>query len=116
MKRGKRTYGAIYRLPSGREVYLAWRSTDQVFRSGEKDISSAVRKGTACWAIDDETLQMLRRRGIRFVGVLNRKTGDKYLTTIDRFLKEAKVLNYESRGGALQRYLPVGAFSVRVGS
>jgi hypothetical protein len=117
LKKGKRLYGAIYELPDGRRCYLAYRRTDQVFRSGEKTISDAVRKGIAAWAIDDEDLYMLRAKGIRFVGVLVRGSGDKYMTTLDNFMDKtkAKILNFESRAGSLQRYLPLEHFRYRQG-
>jgi hypothetical protein len=54
----------------------------------------------------------MRARGIKFIGVLVRETKDVYLTAIDRFYdrKLVKILDYERRGGALQRYMPLGAF------
>lgn len=117
LKKGKRTYGAIYTLPSGVRVYMAWRRTKEIFRYGEASISAAIRAGKAAWALDDETLITLRAQGIKFVGVLDRDTGDKYLTYLDRFFDKsaANILNYEARGGALQRYLPLGQFRRRAG-
>jgi hypothetical protein len=117
VKKGKRTYGAIYTFPNGMVCYLAWRRTKEIFRYGEKDISAAIRAGKAAWALDEETLLNLRAKGIKFVGVLDRDTGDKYMTVLDRFFdpKNAAILNYESRGGALQRYLPINQFRRQVG-
>lgn len=111
VKKGRRTYGAIYDLPSGKRCYLAWRHIGEVFRSGEKTNSDAVRKGTAAWAIDEETLLKMRALGIEHVGVRVRETGDIYLSTLERFMDrtKAKILNYEGRGGSLQRYLPITA-------
>lgn len=118
VKRGRRTYGAIYTLPDGRQAYLAYRKTKEIFRSGEKTISDAIRKGIACWAIDEETLLIMRAKGIKYIGVLCRDTGDKYLTALSLFFdpKAIRIYNYESRGGALQRYLPLQRFRRRTGS
>ena len=117
VKKGRRLYGGIFTLSDGRRVYLAYRKIGEIFRSGEKTISDAIRARTACWAIDEETLIQMRAQGIRFVGVLCRDNGDVWLTTIDCFFdrKRASIFNYERRGGALQRYLPLQHFRRRPG-
>jgi hypothetical protein len=118
LKKGRRTYGAFYTFDDGRRCYMAWRRTKEIFRYGEKDISAAIRSGKAAWALDEDTLIMLRAQKIRFVGVIDRDTGDKYMTVIERFFdpKFANILNYHHRGGALQRYLPLSNFRRRVGT
>lgn len=116
--RGRRIYGGVYELADGREVYLAWRKQEEIFRAGKKTVSDAVSESVASWAIDDETLLKLRREGVQIVGVLVRDTGDLYITTLSKFFTPgvAKVMDYESRGGALQRYLPLTEFGVRYGT
>jgi len=118
VRKGRRIYGGVYELSDGREVYLAWRKQSEIFRSGERTTSDAFVKGTAAWALDDETLLNLRLEGIELVGVLVKETLDIYLTHISNFFDQtkAKVLNYEARGGALQRCLPVTFFHVMLGS
>lgn len=118
MRRGRRIYGGIYALSDGREVYLAWRKQSEIFRSGEKTVSDAFAEGKAAWALDDETLLNLRLEGVELVGVLVKETLDIYVTHISKFFDRtlAKVMNYESRGGALQRYLPIDHFAVTLGS
>lgn len=86
-----------------------------MFRSGEKSLADAIQKGTACWAIDNDTLIRLRTEGVYLVGVQTKETGDLYLATLADF-NSAPVLNYESRGGALQRYLPLDRFIIQLGS
>lgn len=117
VKRGRRTYGAVYKMKDGREVYLAWRKQEEMFRGGEKNRSDALFLGKASWALDDDTLINLRLEGVALVGVLVKESGDIYVTNIDNFLDptKAKVMNYEARGGALQRYLPVSDFSYKMG-
>lgn len=114
VRNGRRIYGAIYELGDRREVYLAWRKHEEIYRSGKKSISDAIADNTACWAIDEDTLIRLRTEGVYLVGVAVKETGDIYLTSLWTFLDRtrAKVLNYESRGGALQRYLPISEFRV----
>lgn len=117
-KRGRRLYGGIHEVKkTGQRCYLAYRRHGEIFRSGEKSISDAVRAGVACWAIDESTLLEMRAKGVRLIGVYVRDNGDIYLTHLNNFFdkSKAKLLNYESRGGALQRYLPLQYFRVRFG-
>lgn len=115
IRNGRRVYGGIYRLPDGREVYIAYRRQDEIFRGGEKSIKDAMDKGVAAWALDYDTLIRLRTEGVYLVGIQTKETGDLYLTTLGEFNK-APMLNYASRGGALQRYLPLDKFLVQLGS
>lgn len=115
IKRGRRQYGAIYRRSDGgRELafYLAWRKPKDIFRDGEKNNSDAVRAGKAIWAIDHDTLLMLRRKDVRSIGVLDQVNNEVYWTTLSVYLdsKIAKPRDYERRGGANQRYLPFHEF------
>jgi hypothetical protein len=59
---------------------------------------------------------MLKAEGVEIVGVLERHDGDVYLTHIKNFFDTAKVLNYSSRGGSLQRYLGFDSFSMKSGT
>ncbi len=114
-KKGKRFYGWwLKNTVSGVTIYVARRFHKEIFRSGELSISEASRKGVACWAIDCDTLQMAKIKGVKFVGVKVRDQDTIYLTTIDEFYNPVnmKVKNYTSRGGALQRYLPLDSFRV----
>jgi hypothetical protein len=117
VKRGRRVYGAIYTLASGEQVYMAWRKTSEIFRGGEKLLSDAISSHKASWAIDDETLRDRKREGIRFIGIWVVDTDDKYIAPIEAFFDKtlAKVMNYETRGGALQRYLPLEHFRLSAG-
>jgi hypothetical protein len=93
-------------------VYLAERKLDQIFRFGERNNSDALRKEIAAWAIDEETLTEMRLKGIRWVGVRVKQNADIYVTCIDNFFNRnlSKFLDYERRGGAQQRYLPIKHF------
>jgi hypothetical protein len=109
----RRLYGGIFKLPSGREVYLAFRFRKEIFRSGEKNISEAHDKGIACWAIDRDTLLEMRREQVLLIGVYCRDDDEIYITHYDNFFdkKKANVKNYEQRGGTLQMYLPIQHFA-----
>lgn len=120
VKKGRRTYGSIRTYADGRKVYLAHRKQFEIYRAGRPSISDAMREGVAGWAIDDETLIMVRSRAIPFIGVLVKDTGDKFLTTIDKFFargpeKRWFMHNHSSRGGSLQRVLPLQEFSFLAG-
>lgn len=115
VRKGKRLYGAIVSLNSGEKVYMAYRKHNEIYRSGEMRLGDAIKKGVAAWAMDDETLQIMRAHGIKVVGVFVRDTGERYVTGIDNYFDKTKIkiLNYASRGGALQRYLPLKYFVLR---
>lgn len=115
VKKGKRLYGAIVTLDSGEKVYMAYRKRNEIYRAGEVRVSEAIKKGIASWAMDDETLRIMRAHGIRVVGVFVRDTNERYVTSIDSYFDRSKikVLNYANRGGSLQRYLPLKHFKLR---
>jgi hypothetical protein len=110
---GRRLYGGIYEMSDGREVYLAFRHRKEIFRSGEKSVSAAADKGIACWAVDYDTLLELRREQVFLVGVYVRDEEEFYITSWNSFFDETKatVMNYDARGGALQKYLPIQHFA-----
>lgn len=113
--KGSRHYGNIYALSDGTEIYIALRFERHFFRGGEKSISDAAASGKLEWALDDDTLRMLRKRGIETVGVRVKDTGDHYMTSIENFFNPLLVrfANYQARGGELQRYLNVRHFLVK---
>lgn len=115
VKKKRRLYGHIYELSSGEEIYVAVRYQHHLFRSGEKSISAAAASGKLQWALDDDTLRMLRVRGITTVAIRVKDTRDHYLTSLENFFNPAivKFHNYVSRGGELQRYLNVRHFLVK---
>ena len=115
IRNGRRIYGGIYDLPSGLQIYIAYRKQAEMFRSGEKTLSEAIQKDTACWAVDNDTLITLRMRGVYLVGIQVKETDDLYVATLADF-NNAKMLNYEGKGGALQRYLPLNRFMIQLGS
>lgn len=114
-KKGKRLCGWWVKNPTtGVVIYVARKWHKEIFRSGELTISDALRKNIACWAIDNETLQLARIKGVKFVGIKVRDHGSIYLASIDEFYNPANlnIKNHAARGGALQRYLPLENFRV----
>lgn len=112
-----RLYGAICESQGGQRYYLARRRHDQIFRGGESSVSDAITKGKACWAVDILTLSEMKSKGIGMIGIHVRETGDEYFTQATNFDDPNKtyVRNYSKRGGSLQRYLPLGFFTMRPG-
>ena len=114
-KKGRRHYGWFLKNDTtGMMIYIARRWHKEIFRSGKTTISEATRDGVACWAIDCETLQLCKIKGVQYVGIKVRDQGTLYLTKIDEFYNPSNISikNYTARGGSLQRYLPLDAFTV----
>jgi len=112
-KKGRRLYGGFY-FDKARNirVYLAYRWHREIYRCGESTVSDALRKKVACWAIDCETLQLAKIKGVQFVGVKLKDDDSLFLAPIEAFYdpKNIKILNYSNRGGSHQRYLPLSQF------
>lgn len=117
VRKGKRVYGAFFELSSA-PVYCAFRTPGDIFktvREGSnkfKSISEALKDETAAWAIDDDHLQMARRRGCKNIAVWVRKLNWLFITPIENFFDRTKYQrrDYGGRGGSDQRYLPVHHF------
>lgn len=112
-KKGKRLYGGFYiNKEKGLRIYLAYRWHRQIFRSDENSTSEAMRKGVACWAFDCDTLQLAKIQGVQFVGVKLKDDGSLFLAPIEAFYdpENIKILNYSSKGGSHQRFLPLSKF------
>lgn len=109
----RRLYGGVYKLEDGRQVYLAYRTRKEIFRSGEKSVSAAHDKGIACWAIDYDTLLDMRREQIFLIGVYVRDEEEIYITQYENFFddRKATVMNYDAKGGSMQKYLPLKWFA-----
>lgn len=57
-----------------------------LFRNGEKTLEEALRKGTGCWAVDLETIEVLsNKHGVRFVEVPT-KDGRTWRVSVDLLL------------------------------
>jgi len=81
-----------------------------IYVAEKRDVATGVFHETNSLAIDIETLKLARELGVKVVVVHIGTSGDKYATTLDMFDSEAAVMNYDKRGGALQRYLPISKF------
>jgi hypothetical protein len=115
VKKGRATWGAIYsRSDNGREIrfYLAFRRSKDIFRDGENTITEAMQKGKAIWALDYDTLLMLRAKNVTTIGIFEHDSGEIYWTTLPTYFDatQAKPRDYRRRGGANQRYLPFHRF------
>lgn len=110
--KGKRKYGYFISQDNGLNIYMALRSHREFYRDKNASLSTAMRKGQAGWAIDVETLIEARSKGVSVIVVAIRNTPDLYITHINNYLngKHTKLINYSSRGGSLQRHLPLQWF------
>lgn len=109
-----RSRGGIYTVPSGGRCFLAHSKLAFIFCAGEKSISDAVRKGSACWSMDEETLILMRAQGIRFIGVLCKDNNDIWLAHTDAFFDREKIIHH-SKAKPGRRYLPLTSFGHRAG-
>lgn len=115
IRNGRRVCGGVYKLASGKEVYIAFKKQSEIFTDGEKTISEAIQKGKAAWSIDNDTLIRLRTEGVYLVGVQTKETGDLYVATLADF-NAAKMTSSGGRRSVLQRSLPFGQFVISLGS
>jgi hypothetical protein len=109
-----RSRGAIYTTPSGAQTFLSFTKLAYIFCAGEKSISDALRKGTACWSLDEETLLNMRVKGVKFTGILCRENNDIWLTTTENFFNRELLVS--ANRSPNRRYLPLRHFSHRPGS
>ena len=98
---------------------LWWRldkklTTQDSYYSAVIPLIDAVRKGTACWSIDDETLITMRAKGIKFVGVFCKDNSDIWLTHTAAFFDRGQLL-LDARCKPDRRYMPLGRFRRRAG-
>jgi len=94
-------------LSDGREVYVARRGEKGLYRDQEKTDSAAIAKGLGSWAIDEETLAKLHKRGVQLVGVLWEIHDQLFLTEITNYYDRTKFVFQDNsrRRGSAQRYL-----------
>ena len=109
-----RNRGAVYTVSSGERCYLAHTKLTYIFCSGEKTISDAVRKGTACWSFDEEVLMNMRAKGIRFIGVLCQENSDIFLAHTEAFFDRTRTVRH-IKANPNRRYLPLTEFRRRPG-
>jgi hypothetical protein len=114
VRKNKRLYGYYYDFADGTRAYFASRRQSEIYRGGEATISDAQRSGKAAWALDDETLLAARARGCKIVGVIVKDTGDRYAARIEKWFDRGavKFINYETKGGSLQRCLALTEFTL----
>ncbi|OAB55686.1 hypothetical protein AY600_02080 [Phormidium willei BDU 130791] len=110
LKLGKRNLGTVYRWPDGRSCFLAERRIKDIERGKNAYVSHAKAKEQAMWSIETYTLTKLRTMGIQTVGVRVKDSGDIYLTSYHRMMRDGKVLSARTRNGSLQRSLPIQHF------
>lgn len=115
VRKGRRIVGELHKLPSGEDLYLAYRKTVDISANGARCISDAVRDGTATWGIDEEIVIQMRVKKIRYIGIHQRDTGDVWLTTMNALMDRtiSKVRSNERRRSLVERHLPLQYFRKR---
>lgn len=115
LKKGRVKRAAIYTMPDGREALVVYRKMEELYRAGERTASDAIRKGSACWGVEEEYLILARAKKIKFTGVEVKETGDQYLTLTEAFSTRSRLLPFNGRRQAMQRIVPLSEFRVRHG-
>ena len=83
---------------------------------GHSSLVEADAKGEACWGLDTDIIQYARVKGVGFIGVKTKDTGDIYLTRIEAFDPRAGLLTvYLGKGSGGKRFLPLDKFAIRFG-
>lgn len=114
IKLGRRVVGGLYDTDAG-QVFLAYRWIADIQRGNAKDISSAIRDGTAMWAIESDALGELRRRAVPMIGVVSRDTNERFVApSIDWFGEQSRVVSVRGRSGSF-RALPFPRFAREMG-
>ena len=113
VKRGRRKHGVFLTLPNGKRAYVMRRRHKDIYRSGEKTISGALRGEVAGWTIDHETMVNARSRYIEYIGVYERDTGTLYLTKFENFSDSNKFGSCVFRNAS--RYLPMQFWQIKQG-
>ena len=111
---GRRQWGAIYASSKGEIFYLSYRKAGALFRGGEKSLSHAVRNNTAAWAFDYDLLLRLKGRGVRFIGVVCKDTGDSFMTELERYFTYGQRV-YIPKDRCQQMYLGLEHYRSRSG-
>lgn len=113
-KKGKRTYGVFVWQDNGVNVYMALRKHSDIYTDGKAKVSVAMRANAAAWAIDYQTLMSARAKGMKYIVVRLKDTKDVYVTPIERYFDRSltKTIDHSSRGGSLQKTLPLRAFKL----
>jgi len=117
LKKGRKTIGGIYDLPSGAKCFLSHQKVGDIYRADQKSIAEAIRNETACWAISEDIIIQMRATGIKFIGVLCKDTGDRFITTMDKFFDPVlvKITMVTRNSYMTQRCLPFKAFARKSG-
>lgn len=112
VRSGSRIFGSFYELDDGVKVYVAYRKFREIYRAGRKSISEAMREGVASWAVDVQTLMEAKRRGCTVVGIKVTDRGSFYAVKLDDYLdsNQSSLISHESKGGSIQRVLPLWRF------
>lgn len=93
--------------------YINTKTAELIYQAEKKDRRFGIFHATDSLAIDVKTLNEAKDRGVKIIIVKIRSTGDRYATTLERFNSDAAVMNFDKRGGSLQRYLPLSNFVER---
>lgn len=117
IKKGSRIKGVVCTLDDGRQAFIAFKRNKDIATMGKRNLKEALETKSAAWGIEITLLQEMSRRGIEYIGVKVRDSGDLYLTSMRLYKdsKLAKLTNGRKVTKVHQRFLPLRYFSHRPG-
>lgn len=114
-KQGRRRVGDLVSFEGDKKAYIKLFSQRDIFRDGEKTISTALRKGKGCLWMETHELMELKFSDVEYVGFQERNIGDIYLTRLSTFFsgKTSKSVRVGARD---VKAVPLNVFHVRYGT
>lgn len=116
-KKKTRLLGKLYFFEDGPTVYVAHKRLKDLALMGKRTLAEALRENCAAWGIEIETLMNMRRKGVDYVGVRVKDTGDLYLTPMRHYadFRLAKLRDGFRKTKHKQKFLPIRHFVKRDG-
>lgn len=109
-KVGRKKFGEIYRWEDGRSCFVIQRSRKDIYRGKNSFVSHAMEDGEAMWSVETMILSKVREHRIDFVAIKVREDGAVYLTPLERYIREGRIVTHRRRNGSAQRSLPLQRF------
>lgn len=113
-RKGRRIVGDLLTFKDGKKVYMTALRLADMYRDGERTISEAIRKGTACWWLEVSELTSLEFDDVIAVGVRVKGSDDLYLAKMSDFTDYNKTSTVRM-GTKEVKCLPLQYFTKREG-
>lgn len=95
---GRRHTGYFAKLPSGTLVYFVVRRHSQMYRDGLTSQTEAMQTEKASWMIDKPVLREITKRGVQYVLIFCKDTGDLFVSPLESWLDKTKARDQLTKG------------------